>query len=216
MEVSNVSRTTGRGFRRWMFNPVGGLTQLGRMILVGGLVALALPLLVMSPAHANFGSAVGGPWLANNKSHRVDYYDTLTKTGNMTQWALNNQFPRFDFTWTYVDGSDYDVRIMDGEYGDTPAYGWTDCPSSATLGGTHPNRWCYGQVLRINYALAAAWDTTWGRRALACHELGHTVGLRHEDASDPSSSCMKTNTTPNNSLANTYSAEDVNQVLANY
>lgn len=47
----------------------------------------------------NFGS--GGPSgspvtqvsLANNKHHRVDFFDTTTRTGNINQWALDNQFP---------------------------------------------------------------------------------------------------------------------------
>jgi hypothetical protein len=49
---------------------------------------------------------------------------------------------------------------MDGEFGDVAAYGWTDCQASATLGGSRPNRWCYGQVLRINYALSGSSQMT--------------------------------------------------------
>jgi hypothetical protein len=170
----------------------------------------------------NFGSTVSGSSpvnqvsLANNKHHRVDFFDTTTRTGNITQWALNNQFPRFDFTWQFVDSSDYDVRVADSDFGDNGAVGWVNCPSGATETGANPNRTCYGQ--RLNYNLysgyANGWDTTFGGRFVACHELGHTVGLRHEDAGD-NPSCMKIQS-PDAAQTNTYSTEDVNHVLNNY
>lgn len=171
----------------------------------------------------NFGS--GGPSgspvtqvsLANNKHHRVDFFDTTTRTGNINQWALDNQFPRFDFTWQFVDGSDYDVRIADSNFMDNGLIGWVNCPAGATETGSNPNRTCYGQ--RLNYNLYSGyegqWDTTFGGRNMACHELGHTVGLRHEAAGD-NPSCMKTDATPDNSDASTYSGEDVTHVLNNY
>ncbi len=171
----------------------------------------------------NFGStaASGDPVsqvsLANNKHHRVDFFDTTTRIGNITQWALDNQFPRFDFTWQYVDSSDYDVRVADSNFQDNGVYAWVNCPSGATETGSNPNRTCYGQ--RLNYNLysgyESAWDSTYGGRVLACHELGHTVGLRHEDAND-NPSCLKNNATPDNLDANAYSTEDVNHVLNNY
>lgn len=115
----------------------------------------------------NFGStaASGSPVtqvsLANNKNHRVDFFDTTTRIGNITQWALDNQFPRFDFTWLYVDGSDYDVRVSDWDAGDNGLIGWVNCPAGATETGSNPNRTCYGQ--RLNYNLysgyAGQWDT---------------------------------------------------------
>lgn len=171
----------------------------------------------------NFGSTAAGGnpvnqvSLANNKHHRVDFFDTTTRIGEISQWALNNQFPRFDFTWQYVDSNDYDVRVADSNFGDNGVIGWVNCPAGATETGSNPNRTCYGQ--RLNYNLyngyAGQWDTTFGGRNMACHELGHTVGLLHESAGD-NPSCMKTDATPDNSDASTYSTEDVNHVLNNY
>lgn len=123
------------------------------------------------------------------------------------QWALNNRFPLFDFTWQWVDGADYDVRVVDGTY-DNNQLAWVNCPSGATEGGSNPNRWCYGQKLTVNLAFDLP---TAGRRYVACHELGHTVGLRHEDEVH-SNSCMRLvrDDTP------TYSNEDINQVTTAY
>lgn len=183
------------------------------VVAFGGSVAYA----------TNFGSTAAGGSpvnqvsLANNKHHRVDFFDTTTRIGNITQWALNNQFPRFDFTWQFVDGNDYDVRVADSNFGDNGVIGWVNCPAGATETGSNPNRRCYGQ--RLNYNLyngyEGQWDTQFGGRNMACHELGHTVGLRHEAAGD-NPSCMKTDATPDNSDASTYSGEDVNHVLANH
>jgi hypothetical protein len=166
-------------------------------------------------SYANFGSetAKDGPpvtqvSLANDKNHRVDFMNTTTETGAAIKWALNDQFPRFDFTWTWVDGDDYDVRVMDDEYGDNNLLGWVNCPPRAIEHGTNPDRSCYGQVLKRNLSYPLPEE---GRRYMACHELGHTVGLQHEFEIH-SDSCMRLvrDDTPS------YSQEDVNDVVTHY
>ena len=40
------------------------------------------------------------------------------------------------------------------------------------------NRWCRGQIARFNAIFAPGYNQL-ARDWIACHELGHTVGLRH-------------------------------------
>lgn len=174
----------------------------------------------------NFGSTAPGEFspgrwsqvsLANNKTHSVDFFATTTRIGNITQWALNNAFPTFDFSWSWVDGSNYDVRVSDDDFSDIGVYGWVNCPADAIESGSNPNRTCYKQTLKYNlYApYASDWDTLFGGHNMACHELGHTVGLRHEPESG-STSCMQTHETPDASDTRYYSPEDIDHVLAAY
>lgn len=98
----------------------------------------------------------------------------------------------------YRDDSDPvpDVWAMDNTYGVTFPVAWVDCPAAHSgIGGTGSNRWCRGQYLRFN----ASWEPTYSgeENEMACHELGHTVGLTHNThnyAGQPETydSCMRT------------------------
>lgn len=175
---------------------------------------LAMLGVAVSPASGDFGSTPPSRArppqqvsLANNDIHRVDFHSTTSATGGAMKWALNRQFPRLGFGWHWVDGTNHDVRISDFRASNN-LLGWVNCPNSATERGRNPNRWCYGQRLNVNlrFSLPPA-----GKRYLACHELGHTVGLRHETELH-SDSCMRVvrDTTPS------YSMEDVYAVRRHY
>lgn len=74
------------------------------------------------------------------------------------------------------------------------ALAWTQCGASATCGGSDSShtRWCTPQLLYDNLTYEAghfASDTA--KRYIACHELGHSIGLRRPLASEPQATCMR-------------------------
>lgn len=79
------------------------------------------------------------------------------------------------------DHAGADVIVYDHAYGLNGAVAWVVCPGGATTWGNHPDRACHGQQLRYNLSYPAYYDTSLKREYLACHELGHTVGLRHSN-----------------------------------
>ncbi len=75
-----------------------------------------------------------------------------------------------------------DVIVLAADHGPNGAAGWTYCPPEAPQGlNAHGDRWCRHQELHFNlnaqYAAFFADDAS--RQYTACHELGHTLGLRH-------------------------------------
>lgn len=67
---------------------------------------------------------------------------------------------------------------------------WTQCASGASYGGSESNgtRWCVPQEFRWNTAYNYTQTTNAHRNYVACHELGHTLGLRHRSSG---STCMR-------------------------
>ncbi len=126
--------------------------------------------------------------VADNGSHLV--YLTMLSTDPM-YIATTNRFPTYNATdvhmQTVTSASGADVWVLNGNYGDTTWWAYGACSTTATFGGSDPDRWCRPQDIFYNITHPSNWDgTLTGRRAVACHELGHTVGLRHVG----SGSCM--------------------------
>ncbi|HYN63885.1 MAG TPA: hypothetical protein VES36_04715 [Candidatus Limnocylindrales bacterium] len=75
-----------------------------------------------------------------------------------------------------------DVIVFAGDYGENGAAGWVFCPADAPH-GVNPkgDRWCQRQELHFNLnpRYAAYFADRGSRDYMACHELGHTIGLRH-------------------------------------
>ncbi len=75
-----------------------------------------------------------------------------------------------------------DVIVRAADYGLNGAAGWVVCPAGAPRGrNAEGDRWCRHQEMYFNlnpsYAAYLADDDS--RTHLACHEIGHTIGLRH-------------------------------------
>lgn len=177
-------------------------------------VALVPVFLVAPPAGAtNFGSTTCGSGsppncvsLANNRYHAVRYRhlgetassrEDIPGIRDAANWVLKNVYDATDMS-AYHDDDDSrpDVIMDDFSYsGFSGIAGWVNCPSDNTgQSGSNPNRWCRGQTLTLNsylyWADTGVFDTATQRRNVVCHELGHTVGLRHR--SDSRDSCMWT------------------------
>lgn len=96
-----------------------------------------------------------------------------------------------------------DVIAFSRDYGENGAAGWVNCPRDAPQ-GFNPSgaRWCRHQELHLNlnarYAVFFADDAS--RDHVVCHEMGHTVGLRHwgnppqTSGTDVGATCMNANT----------------------
>lgn len=76
---------------------------------------------------------------------------------------------------------DWDVCVFDSDYGDNGFNGWNQCAGDTS--GAHPNRRCSLGFVKINLYFSPP------AKRIACHELGHSIGLRH---SGNDASCMKT------------------------
>lgn len=75
-----------------------------------------------------------------------------------------------------------DVIVYAGDRGANGAAGWVNCPPDARQGHNRlGDRWCQGQELHfnLNARYAAYFGDEASRDYMACHELGHSVGLRH-------------------------------------
>lgn len=137
--------------------------------------------------------------LANNSTHAVRFSNLGNVYGaaEAVRLSLRDDYNTTDLTaYATTTDSAPDVWVFDSNYGDNGALGWVDCPADNTATGYHdPSRpetfWCRGQYLRFNSYYNSQLEPIIHK--VACHELGHTLGLRHRPVSEdpPTNGCMR-------------------------
>lgn len=187
------------------------------------IVGLPLSLLMIGAMPAVYASNFSGATsvtgcnslnVADSDQHTVYLDDLTTPVANSVEWALTNAVDP-----TVVDSilvstltSSVDVRALDNDYSTYCGYNWHPGGSSIiglmkcetlSSGGD-----CQQATIRFDTSYTNS-TTVYNRRALACHELGHTLGLEHRQSDD---SCMPSNAP---FPSNTYSSHD-EQHLSNY
>lgn len=148
---------------------------------------------------ANFGA-----WYANGAYH-ASYQDLLTDYEAAVDWIRTNLYGPTDLTTPQqTDHNTADVHHFDSDYGDTGWYGVYNCQVGSYPTCTHGH---------IKYNLWAGLGlTTTKRRAIACQEFGHSVGLQHYNVYP--NSCMIQYLNP--SFPNELSFHDIAHINAQY
>jgi hypothetical protein len=194
-----------------------------RWLLVG-----ALAVTVAGPALAsNFGSQ-GGVGSTDTNIGGIIYpnttgvflqpdsiYDVLQRNVNAVNATAINSSISNDYNWTDLSAATWAVSncptsgnhvcVFDDNYGDNNFLGWNQCRSGWS--GSHPNMTCEIDHIKLNL-----YYTPSNYTALACHELGHSLGLRHDNGM-PDPSCMQDNPP---SWHSWLSSEDIDHLNGRY
>jgi Dual-action HEIGH metallo-peptidase len=138
-----------------------------------------------SSGTAGVGGTTNGVWLTNNTIWNVARRGMTATYSTGVFQAVEDEYEVTDFSATALtadscDDAAHDVCVYDADYGDNGLNGWNAC--WGTTSGAHPNQQCSVAWVRINefYSPPA--------KRIACHELGHSVGLRH---TMDQASCLK-------------------------
>ncbi len=125
-----------------------------------------------------YDSSITTPYITA-MNYAVSHYTSVTDMSVATQGLSNTN----------------DVRVYRANYGSNGAWAWTACQDPPLYAGsrplnghTHGHNWCKPQLIHWNTYYDANYATSSKRNAIACHELGHTMGLQH---TSDSASCMK-------------------------
>jgi hypothetical protein len=107
------------------------------------------------------------------------YYNGVT-AAIQTQYSPTDLFVLL-YTTTYCSDPEHDLCVFDSDYGNNNLNGWNACAGSII--GQHPTQKCSVDWVRINLRYSPP------AQRIACHEMGHAVGLRH---TSDQASCLKT------------------------
>jgi hypothetical protein len=165
--------------------------------------------------HANnFGSegaaaslwdpAYNGVWLSPTSSWHVGRISMTTTYSNGVYDAVGTQFGPTDLAVGVFSSStcqaSYEVCVYDADYGNNGVNGWNQCPG--TVVGQNPNRTCSQQRVQINLFYSPP------AQRIACHELAHSVGLRH--TGEQASCVKKTSEGGNSQVLSTHDKNHLN------
>jgi len=144
----------------------------------------------------------------------VAFYSLTDRLNRATRDAITTDYNPTDLFLFCCVASGDDIGVFDAAYGTTGnARAWTSCAPGATYGGSEAlhTRSCTPHDIRYNLSYGAFYDTDGEAFAIACHEVGHTVGLRHNQT-DQGATCMLEPP----GLVKVLDDHDVNHINANY
>jgi hypothetical protein len=153
--------------------------RLFRRISASGVLAVAA---LLALGACNFGSQgqVGAQGTTNgvfltsrNFTVRLVSMPAVYRDG--AAWALTNQYAPTDLIVSFASTTTCPATVRSCvlalNYGPNGLNGWNACFKDWS--GRHPNMFCGQARTRINRFYAPP------PRAIACHEIGHSTGLRH-------------------------------------
>lgn len=180
-----------------------------RISLVVLATALLTVVTVQQASATNFSGAsgayscyAGDVNMGDNDLHGFNYQSIETETANAVVYARVHEFDPTDIDTTYDSSPDSntDVYIWDADYAnvDPPTCGqdWYDSSNTGVIGLYTCQELTAGdrcQCANLRFSTAYIDDaSTWEERSLTCHEIGHSVGLRHRSEDG----CMDTGAAP--------------------
>ena len=128
--------------------------------------------------------------VANDANHFYGFVDLSTSRQAATQRALSSLYgPNSDIN--VFNSNNSDLRVYEADSA-VDAFAWGQCAVGATKEGSDAahTRWCQPQNIywQTSTAAASKVNTTAKYNYIGCHEVGHTVGLRHRSGTP--TTCM--------------------------